>query len=1318
METKAKARIKKAKAPPRPSSLVLENGRVAILAPTADEADDTQIQIQVVLPSGDVQKHIVDKKVPVMDLFVQLAAANKISPSNHMISAIDGAGKSIEFRPNQTIESLKTNKIFIEPKMSSRDKERLKKQRLDSTQQFELTHRLIIGLPGDKQMVLRVSLQSKLADVFRSICDEKDLVPQFHEVRHPQTLETLDMEKTLKYYNITELVVVNNGVTNSGTSIKEETYDVTSQSELPIIEQYVPPPKMDAPSKKKRGFFNFGRSKTKNGSAKKKHGISAPSSPAISHARHSYQTPSTPVISAAQPQKPQAEVKPQPKLMKTSSVEGALPSKMQVKKKDSSSGKKKKSAPAPPNRQMKAKSMSNLDDSEADEGIEEFYHKDIHNASTLESSRVLPQPTEKAASVEVLTAESTPALQAGVRSSTGSLRAGADALVNGGRGHARQSSLNSGSTTSDLHGSVSPDRLSINSASPSTTSRKKRRAPTPPQSAEKQQQPSSPRPTLPPPPLPEFNYDKQQNTEHETIRPCEFVAPPPPQSPPPDDVPRVISPNMVSTGVEVSDNNGRAPPSGSEVGYSHVDEPPPDYSDDDDDDSDGIEDGSTDETLRYPQTVAVETADIQIERQDRVDAALPAYLTEVKVTKSRTKFDAVDADDETNDEIDEVNSAFEDVIAEAENLLLNNDASRTASNISADTLEPDYEPTTEMGKFVKQMSFEMSSPPSDRGQHETESDDDEIHSHYSDTGSLTIIKQVDSRHGDINGNVEPPESAAMLRRKSSVIIDDSIYDTADLPAPPVTSGSFIEVGQTEFPPPPEFVTDGFEMPADNDGWIEIPGGEDDDHDDETFDADVRFRPVVAADEADVEIHEKNLKTTRIRIDSQRLVSVTPEPIPVGETPVVADSSSSYDAVDADIRLEIEISAEASPGNSPVVSTEVGSALLGKTADAAADEDDRRNPESEVVQYFEEEVVYHDTIPDYLMPSYLAAQQARARQESPAVETTPTPPPTPPIVKSESYSTRTVVTEKPPVAPPSMQSVKSELEEKLKSKLNSNRKVPAAPKPATTAALEFRPRNESETDIVMEDKSISQINMPARRTENYVASAAMKKSEDVENVKLREKKSIAADSVMVQKAPRVASLEADDNVVLKETAKSASPLLVAKRNSGNTESATVERNVHRTSSQTEGYRASTFALEAPEAKDKQLKSQFSELRDKFANLQKQFQSNQDFLLRRPAAASGSVTADAGTFKKPPLGRVIDTPPSERPPSFVPPPPPVAAAAPARQPATTSVKLEPREELMLSIRGVGGRQALRPVSIGETRWSTLNYQYPSAMDKNGS
>ncbi|XP_074658582.1 uncharacterized protein LOC141911508 isoform X5 [Tubulanus polymorphus] len=1196
METKAKARIKKAKAPPRPSSLVLENGRVAILAPTADEADDTQIQIQVVLPSGDVQKHIVDKKVPVMDLFVQLAAANKISPSNHMISAIDGAGKSIEFRPNQTIESLKTNKIFIEPKMSSRDKERLKKQRLDSTQQFELTHRLIIGLPGDKQMVLRVSLQSKLADVFRSICDEKDLVPQFHEVRHPQTLETLDMEKTLKYYNITELVVVNNGVTNSGTSIKEETYDVTSQSELPIIEQYVPPPKMDAPSKKKRGFFNFGRSKTKNGSAKKKHssiicfdhsnqGISAPSSPAISHARHSYQTPSTPVISAAQPQKPQAEVKPQPKLMKTSSVEGALPSKMQVKKKDSSSGKKKKSAPAPPNRQMKAKSMSNLDDSEADEGIEEFYHKDIHNASTLESSRVLPQPTEKAASVEVLTAESTPALQAGVRSSTGSLRAGADALVNGGRGHARQSSLNSGSTTSDLHGSVSPDRLSINSASPSTTSRKKRRAPTPPQSAEKQQQPSSPRPTLPPPPLPEFNYDKQQNTEHETIRPCEFVAPPPPQSPPPDDVPRVISPNMVSTGVEVSDNN-------------------------------------------------------------------------------------------------------------------------------------DYEPTTEMGKFVKQMSFEMSSPPSDRGQHETESDDDEIHSHYSDTGSLTIIKQVDSRHGDINGNVEPPESAAMLRRKSSVIIDDSIYDTADLPAPPVTSGSFIEVGQTEFPPPPEFVTDGFEMPADNDGWIEIPGGEDDDHDDETFDADVRFRPVVAADEADVEIHEKNLKTTRIRIDSQRLVSVTPEPIPVGETPVVADSSSSYDAVDADIRLEIEISAEASPGNSPVVSTEVGSALLGKTADAAADEDDRRNPESEVVQYFEEEVVYHDTIPDYLMPSYLAAQQARARQESPAVETTPTPPPTPPIVKSESYSTRTVVTEKPPVAPPSMQSVKSELEEKLKSKLNSNRKVPAAPKPATTAALEFRPRNESETDIVMEDKSISQINMPARRTENYVASAAMKKSEDVENVKLREKKSIAADSVMVQKAPRVASLEADDNVVLKETAKSASPLLVAKRNSGNTESATVERNVHRTSSQTEGYRASTFALEAPEAKDKQLKSQFSELRDKFANLQKQFQSNQDFLLRRPAAASGSVTADAGTFKKPPLGRVIDTPPSERPPSFVPPPPPVAAAAPARQPATTSVKLEPREELMLSIRGVGGRQALRPVSIGETRWSTLNYQYPSAMDKNGS
>ncbi|XP_074658581.1 uncharacterized protein LOC141911508 isoform X4 [Tubulanus polymorphus] len=1238
METKAKARIKKAKAPPRPSSLVLENGRVAILAPTADEADDTQIQIQVVLPSGDVQKHIVDKKVPVMDLFVQLAAANKISPSNHMISAIDGAGKSIEFRPNQTIESLKTNKIFIEPKMSSRDKERLKKQRLDSTQQFELTHRLIIGLPGDKQMVLRVSLQSKLADVFRSICDEKDLVPQFHEVRHPQTLETLDMEKTLKYYNITELVVVNNGVTNSGTSIKEETYDVTSQSELPIIEQYVPPPKMDAPSKKKRGFFNFGRSKTKNGSAKKKH--------------------------------------------------------------------------------MKAKSMSNLDDSEADEGIEEFYHKDIHNASTLESSRVLPQPTEKAASVEVLTAESTPALQAGVRSSTGSLRAGADALVNGGRGHARQSSLNSGSTTSDLHGSVSPDRLSINSASPSTTSRKKRRAPTPPQSAEKQQQPSSPRPTLPPPPLPEFNYDKQQNTEHETIRPCEFVAPPPPQSPPPDDVPRVISPNMVSTGVEVSDNNGRAPPSGSEVGYSHVDEPPPDYSDDDDDDSDGIEDGSTDETLRYPQTVAVETADIQIERQDRVDAALPAYLTEVKVTKSRTKFDAVDADDETNDEIDEVNSAFEDVIAEAENLLLNNDASRTASNISADTLEPDYEPTTEMGKFVKQMSFEMSSPPSDRGQHETESDDDEIHSHYSDTGSLTIIKQVDSRHGDINGNVEPPESAAMLRRKSSVIIDDSIYDTADLPAPPVTSGSFIEVGQTEFPPPPEFVTDGFEMPADNDGWIEIPGGEDDDHDDETFDADVRFRPVVAADEADVEIHEKNLKTTRIRIDSQRLVSVTPEPIPVGETPVVADSSSSYDAVDADIRLEIEISAEASPGNSPVVSTEVGSALLGKTADAAADEDDRRNPESEVVQYFEEEVVYHDTIPDYLMPSYLAAQQARARQESPAVETTPTPPPTPPIVKSESYSTRTVVTEKPPVAPPSMQSVKSELEEKLKSKLNSNRKVPAAPKPATTAALEFRPRNESETDIVMEDKSISQINMPARRTENYVASAAMKKSEDVENVKLREKKSIAADSVMVQKAPRVASLEADDNVVLKETAKSASPLLVAKRNSGNTESATVERNVHRTSSQTEGYRASTFALEAPEAKDKQLKSQFSELRDKFANLQKQFQSNQDFLLRRPAAASGSVTADAGTFKKPPLGRVIDTPPSERPPSFVPPPPPVAAAAPARQPATTSVKLEPREELMLSIRGVGGRQALRPVSIGETRWSTLNYQYPSAMDKNGS
>ena len=78
---------------------------------------------------------------------------------------------------------------------------------------LQITQRLTVNLPRKQKMITRISPKTSLADVFKSICSEKNLDPYKHELRHPTTPDVaLNMASALGDYRLSEITVIRVGM--------------------------------------------------------------------------------------------------------------------------------------------------------------------------------------------------------------------------------------------------------------------------------------------------------------------------------------------------------------------------------------------------------------------------------------------------------------------------------------------------------------------------------------------------------------------------------------------------------------------------------------------------------------------------------------------------------------------------------------------------------------------------------------------------------------------------------------------------------------------------------------------------------------------------------------------------------------------------------------------------------------------------------------------------------------------------------------------------------------------------------------------------
>ena len=73
-----------------------------------------------------------------------------------------------------------------------------------------MTQRLTVNLPHSQKMMMRISPQMTLAEIFQLICSEKNLDPYKYELRHPTSPnEALNMASPLNTYRLTAINIVN-----------------------------------------------------------------------------------------------------------------------------------------------------------------------------------------------------------------------------------------------------------------------------------------------------------------------------------------------------------------------------------------------------------------------------------------------------------------------------------------------------------------------------------------------------------------------------------------------------------------------------------------------------------------------------------------------------------------------------------------------------------------------------------------------------------------------------------------------------------------------------------------------------------------------------------------------------------------------------------------------------------------------------------------------------------------------------------------------------------------------------------------------------
>lgn len=271
---RAMSSLRKGAPPPRmkkkTSDTVLSNGNgsTSLYYPNdppddenMNEIADENVDLTVLLPEGKVRDTSVNSNIPMMDLLVNLAAHNKLSPAGYTIIVInDDTRKPVEYKPNQTVGSLcpKTGDgtprhltVQLAPKKGDSEKQRNTK----IAQPFEMTYRFTVNLPQNQKKVLRISPATPLEDVHRQICSEKNLDPfryMFQLSSDPYS--KLNMQMTVGELKSNEINLIVAGTVNSAMSMPNLSVDRSQPMKSEQNLSYMP---STAEVKKKKGFFSF-----------------------------------------------------------------------------------------------------------------------------------------------------------------------------------------------------------------------------------------------------------------------------------------------------------------------------------------------------------------------------------------------------------------------------------------------------------------------------------------------------------------------------------------------------------------------------------------------------------------------------------------------------------------------------------------------------------------------------------------------------------------------------------------------------------------------------------------------------------------------------------------------------------------------------------------------------------------------------------------------------------------------------------------------------------------------------------------------------
>ncbi|XP_048754163.2 cordon-bleu protein-like 1 isoform X9 [Ostrea edulis] len=224
-----------------------------------NEIVEENVDVIVHLPDGKSKQVAVNSNIPMMDLLVNLAAGSRLNPGGHSLQVLnEDTGKLKEYKANQTIGSLcirgEDHKFrYVTVQIVPK---KVSKKSSGNLRQFEMTKRFTVNLPGGQKKVLRISPQSTLEQVRAQLCQERQLEPSHLVFQLPSNpRQQLSLQTTVAELPSSEVNLTGANVMLDGAKSMPDLSIGRSQSmktEPPT--PYMP---MAGEGKKKKGFFSF-----------------------------------------------------------------------------------------------------------------------------------------------------------------------------------------------------------------------------------------------------------------------------------------------------------------------------------------------------------------------------------------------------------------------------------------------------------------------------------------------------------------------------------------------------------------------------------------------------------------------------------------------------------------------------------------------------------------------------------------------------------------------------------------------------------------------------------------------------------------------------------------------------------------------------------------------------------------------------------------------------------------------------------------------------------------------------------------------------